>query len=91
MLISALGREFSKPAAERTWQGKVWQGVPYDFRHPSWARVREHMWAADRPGLIAPTVFGVGWTLSLGRAYARLRSIVRPEDGHTSRRRMTVA
>ena len=35
MLISALGREFSKPAGERTWQGKVWQFVPYDFRPPT--------------------------------------------------------
>jgi Family of unknown function (DUF5808) len=81
MLISALGREFSKPAAERTWQGKVWQVVPYDFRPPTWERVRERMWAPDRPGLLSPQVFGVGWTVNLGRAYALLRSIVRPQDG----------
>ena len=84
MLISALGREFSKPTAERTWQGKVWQVVPYDFRLPTWARVRERMWSPDRPGLLSPQVFGVGWTVNLGRAYALLRSIVRPEDGQRS-------
>jgi hypothetical protein len=78
MLISALGREFSKLAAERSWQGKVWQVVPYDFRPPSRARVRQRMRAPDRPGLISPQVFGVGWTLNLGRTYALLRSIVRP-------------
>jgi Family of unknown function (DUF5808) len=69
MLISALRREISKPAAERTWHGKVW------------ARVRERIWAPDRPDLITPNVFGVGWTVNLGRAYAVLTSIVRPEYG----------
>lgn len=81
MLVSALRREISKPAAERTWHGKVWQVVPYDFRPPTWARVRERMWAPDTPGLITPNVFGVGWTVNLGRTYAVLTSILRPEDG----------
>jgi hypothetical protein len=81
MLISAVRREISKPAAERTWQGKVWQVVPYDLRPPTWARVRERMWAPDRPGFITPNVFGVGWTVNLGRAYAVMTSIVRSEDG----------
>ncbi len=86
MLISALRRGISKPAAERTWQGKVWQVVPYDFRLPTWARVRERMWAPDRLGIITPNVFGVGWTVNLGRAYAVLTSIVRPEDQRASSR-----
>jgi Family of unknown function (DUF5808) len=81
MLISAFRREFSKPAAERTWPGKVWQVMPYDFQLPTWARVRERIWAPDRPGLISPKVYGVGWTVNLGRAYALPRSIIRPEDG----------
>jgi hypothetical protein len=75
MVISALGREFSKPAAERTWWGKVWHVVPYDFRLPTWARVRERMWAPDKPGLLSPQVFGVGWTVNLGRAYAVVKSM----------------
>ena len=79
MLISALRREISKPAAERTWQGKVWQVVPYDFRLPTWARVRERMWAPDRPGLMTPNVFGVGWTVNLGRVYAVMTSMDRPD------------
>jgi Family of unknown function (DUF5808) len=74
MVISALGREFSNPAAERTWQGMVWQVVPYDFRLPTWARIRERMWAPDRPGLFSPQVFGVGWTVNLGHTYALLTS-----------------
>jgi hypothetical protein len=77
LVISALRRELSKPAAERTWQGKVWQVVPYDFRVPTWARVRERMWAPDRPSLFSPQVFGVGWTVNIGRVYTILTSAVR--------------
>ena len=83
MLVSALGREFSKPPAERTWQGKVWQVVPYDFRLPNWARVQERMWAPDRPGLFSPQVFGVGWTLNLGRAYTLLTSLFQSDHRAT--------
>lgn len=82
VLISALGREFSKPAGERTWQGKVWQFVPYDFRPPTLARVQERMWSPERPELLSPQVFGVGWTVNLGRAYALVRSIA---QGNASR------
>jgi hypothetical protein len=77
MVISAVRRELSKPAPERTWQGKVWQVVPYDFRVPTWARVRERMWAPDRPSLFSPQVFGVGWTVNVGRAYTMLTSAIR--------------
>jgi len=31
------------------------------------ARVRERMWAPDDPHLVMPQVFGVGWTVNLGR------------------------
>lgn len=79
MVISALGRELSKPAAERTWQGKVWQVVPYDFRVPTWARVRERMWAPDRPSLFSPQVFGVGWTVNVGRMYTMLTAAIRSD------------
>ena len=79
MVISALRRELSKPAAERTWQGKVWQVVPYDFRVPTWARVRERMWAPDRPRLFSPQVFGVGWTVNVGRVYKVLTAAIRSD------------
>jgi hypothetical protein len=79
MVISALGRALSKRAAERTWQGKVWQVVPYDFRVPTLARVRERVWAPDRPSLFSPQVFGVGWTLNVGRVYTMLTSAIRSD------------
>jgi hypothetical protein len=60
-------RELRKPAGERSWQGTVAGFVPYDLRRPTVARFRERMWAPDDPRLIRPRVFGVGWTVNLGR------------------------
>src|SRR3954469_13740335 len=58
MVISALVQELSKPAAERTWQGKVWRFVPYDFRMPTWARLRQSIWAPEDPHLFPDRAFG---------------------------------
>jgi Family of unknown function (DUF5808) len=79
MLISAIGQELLKPAEERTWQGRVWRVVPYDFRPPTWARLRDTLWAPENPQIFTPRVFGVGWSVNLGRVYAVLTSIIRPD------------
>jgi hypothetical protein len=80
MVISAVWQELSKPAAERTWQGHVWRFVPYDLRVPTWERIRETLWAPDNPHIVIPRVFGVGWTVNVGRVYALLKSLVQPKD-----------
>jgi hypothetical protein len=78
MVVSALTKELSKPAAERTWHGEVWRFVPYDFRVPTWARLRDSLWAPDNPHLFTDRVFGVGWNVNFGRIYSVLKSIAQP-------------
>src|SRR3954470_2917898 len=34
-------------AEERTWQGRVWGYVPYDFRPPTLAPIRNSFWAPE--------------------------------------------
>ena len=63
----AVATELRKPAGERTWHGKLAERVPYDLRRPSVARVRERMWNPADRHILAPTVFGVGWTINFGR------------------------
>ena len=59
--------EVAKPAAERTWQGSIAGRLPYDLRPPTLARVRERLWNPADRRILVPTVFGVGWTVNLGR------------------------
>ncbi len=50
----------------RDWHGSV-LGVPYDFRLPNAARLQQSVWAPDDGRLLTPHLFGIGWTLNLGR------------------------
>lgn len=59
-LLDQLGRA----TRDRDWHGRV-LGVPYDYRPPTPARVKERLWNRADERVIVPTVFGVGWTVNL--------------------------
>jgi hypothetical protein len=63
---AAIVQEVRKPSRDRDWHGRV-GFVPYDFRPPTPARLKERWWNPDAE-LLVPQVFGVGWTVNLGRA-----------------------
>jgi len=68
VFIAAVSQEMAKSEAERTWQGKVGGFVPYDFRPPTWARLREAYWNPEDPRVFTERVYGVGWAINLYRA-----------------------
>jgi hypothetical protein len=55
--------------------GELFGFVPYDFRMPTVERARARTWNPGSPRILAPTTFGVGWTINLGRV-ARLAHLV---------------
>jgi Family of unknown function (DUF5808) len=63
----AVAIELRKPPEERTWHGSIAGRIPYDLRPPTPARVRERLWNPADRRVAVPTVFGVGWTVNLGR------------------------
>jgi hypothetical protein len=69
LTIAALVRELRLPAGERSWHGRI-AYVPYDFRPPTLARVRERLWAPENKRLLVPQVFGLGWSVNFGRLAA---------------------
>jgi Family of unknown function (DUF5808) len=77
---AALWQQLTRPPEQRTWEGRV-VGVPYDFRPPTPARFRKRMWAPDNAHLVVPQVFGVGWTVNLGRL---ARELKRPGTSRSS-------
>jgi len=42
-------------------------GVPYDFRRPSWSKLKSHYWNPDDDRIFIPRAFGVGWDINLYR------------------------
>jgi len=74
LAAAAIYKEIQKPADEREWHGDVAGFVPYDFRIPTVERAKNRLW--DPHGdLIGPQVFGVGWTLNLGRAWREVQEL----------------
>src|SRR2546426_12135137 len=68
LVVAAVATELTKPAAERTWQGRGFGLVPYDFRPPTWKRIRHAYWNPEADRLFSDRVLGVGWADNLYRA-----------------------
>jgi hypothetical protein len=64
MLVAAVVQELRKPAAERTWCGRVAGLVPYDLRLPTLGRFLSAAWNAEDGNVLVGTPFGVGWTIN---------------------------
>lgn len=71
LAVVAIVKELRTPSAERTWHGKVAGFVPYDFRVPTFQRVRDTYWNPDGP-MISGQVFGVGWAVN----FAALKNLL---------------
>jgi hypothetical protein len=65
LLAAAALTELRKPADERTWHGRLFGWIPYDLRVPTPGRVKATLWQPERPDVLVPTAFGVGWTINL--------------------------
>ena len=77
LVVAAVATELSKPAEERTWEGKLGGIVPYDFRPPTWQRIRDAYWNPESDHLFSDRVFGVGWAVNLYRAKTLLEETYR--------------
>ena len=73
LVVAAIVTERRKPPDEREWHGRLGGIVPYDFRRPTMERVKASLWDPDSSRLVTPQVFGVGWTLNVGRVVRLLR------------------
>ena len=67
LLGAAVAAELRKPRGERAWHGKVARVVPYDLRPPTPQRIRDRWWNPEDERLFTGQVFGVGWSVNVGR------------------------
>lgn len=72
LVATALAQELRLPPDRRTWHGRVYRYVPYDFRLPTLRRLRDSVWDPKNPGLFTDKPLGIGWNINL----ARLRSAI---------------
>ena len=75
LFAAAIATELAKPEAERTWHGRVFGLVPYDFRPPTWQRIRDAYWNPNSDELFSDRVFGVGWAVNLYKAKTLMEDV----------------
>lgn len=81
-VAGAIYKELRLPAEERTWHGRLFGFVPYDFRFPSPAKLIRSWWNPESNQLIGETPFGVGWTVNVAVLVERAQAMqaARSED-----------
>lgn len=83
LVVAAVATELAKPADERTWEGRVLGLVPYDFRPPTWQRIRDAYWNPHSERLFSDRVFGVGWAVNLHQAKVLMERAFGSLMGHS--------
>lgn len=78
MLLGAIREEMNKPENERDGHGMVAGVVPYDFRPPTFAKLKNALWNPDDERLVMAHPWGVGWTLNFGRLVKVLKRAQEP-------------
>ncbi|MFV0405587.1 MAG: DUF1648 domain-containing protein [Propioniciclava sp.] len=63
--------------AQDPWVGSF-AGIPYDWRRPSTARIKDRLWDPTNEHLIVPGAFGAGWDLNFAALAIRL-GIIEPD------------
>ena len=53
-------------------QGKI-LGIPFDFRKPTYARMKQRMWNPEDERIMVPRTYGIGWTVNLYQLKKRSR------------------
>jgi hypothetical protein len=76
LFAAAIATELAKPEAERTWHGRVFGIVPYDFRPPTLQRIRDAYWNPESDELFSDRVFGVGWAVNLYKAKTLIEDLL---------------
>ena len=85
LLVAAVVQEAAKPREERTWHGRVFGIVPYDFSPPTWGRIRRAYWNPEDGRLFTDRVLGVGWAINLHRARELLFGLLGRAGGESVR------
>jgi hypothetical protein len=75
-VAAAIYKELQLPPEQRTWQGRLFGFVPYDFRLPTPARLIRAWWDPGSKRLFNDQPFGVGWTVNVPAALGLVRSVV---------------
>jgi hypothetical protein len=85
-VAAAIYKELQLPPDQRTWQGRLFGFVPYDFRLPTPRRMLRAWWDPDSDRLFNDQPFGVGWAVNLAALLRIMRRVSGTAPSPTTRR-----
>jgi hypothetical protein len=75
LTLVAVCQELEKPKERREWHGTIASFIPYDFRMPTWERIKEAYWNPYESRIFSSEVFGIGWAINFYALLEKLRLI----------------
>jgi hypothetical protein len=72
MFLATIVQELRKPREQRTWHGKGFGFIPYDYRPPTLTRIKESFWNPADHHLFTPRPMGIGWAVNFYELRRRL-------------------
>jgi hypothetical protein len=84
LVAAAVYKELQLPAEKRTWHGRLFDFVPYDFRIPTPRKLMQAFWNPDSSNIFSEQPFGVGWTINLGALLPTVRGLISSGETPTS-------
>jgi hypothetical protein len=75
-VAAAIYKELQLPPEQRTWHGRLFGFVPYDFRLPTPRRVLRAFWDPGTDRLFNDQPFGVGWAINLPAALRLVQRVM---------------
>lgn len=84
LVAIAILQELNKPKETRKWHGKVLGFIPYEFRVPTWYRLKDSFWDPYEKHILTPTVFGLGWSINISALMENLGLIPQPDISEES-------
>jgi hypothetical protein len=75
-VVAAIYKELQLPPEQRTWRGRLFGFVPYDFRLPTPRRMIGAWWDPGTERLFNDQPFGVGWAINLPVALRVVQRVI---------------
>ncbi len=75
LVAAAAYEQLRRPPEERTWHGRLFGVIPYDFRLPTEESIRRAYWNPSDPHVFTDRVLGLGWGINFYRVWQWLKGL----------------
>jgi len=72
-VVAAVVDQLRRPPEQRTWRGRAFDMIPYDFNVPTLERLSEAYWNPGSSSILTDRPLGIGWAVNFAAVVAWMR------------------